>query len=346
MYNNAVKYAKSEELDMTENNDTLNFEGAMENPSGKRRNGGTQRPAKKKSKSGLIVTILFLMVAAFAILKTSGIGAALGISTINLDEPAPETTQASKTEPAVAPKEISNEELTKKQEALQKQQIAQQNKEAMNEKAAKEFEDIEKRKDEIFNNIEKDFKTNAQKENTETASQTNAVVELQVQKDEDSSNWKRRIASLFKNDKDVVFILDADIPSIIANNFRQEAYNQYRIAGTDARISNISFVQPRNHNDFLDIKVTVESLPPTPPHSFEKLYPISNYVKLDFFDDAIVKTSRNKQETLVEGDFIFPYMQIKKIGQLENGRIFAEIIITQDGFGGNNFVYRYERDMQ
>lgn len=330
---------------MTENNDTLNFEGAMENPSGKR-GGGNTRPAKKKSKSGLIVTILFLMVAAFAILKTSGIGAALGISTVNLDEPAPTTTQAAPAEPVATPKEKSNEELTKKQEAIQKQQMAQQNKDAMNEKATKEFEDIEKRKDEIFNNIEKEFKANAQKENVEAAPQANVAAETQVQKDEDSSNWKRRIASLFKNDTDVVFILDADIPSIIANNFRQEAYNQYRIAGTDARISNISFVQPRNHNDFLDIKVTVESLPPTPPHSFEKLYPISNYVKLDFFDDAVVKTTRNKQETLVEGDFIFPYMQIKKIGQLENGRIFSEIIITQEGFGGSNFVYRYEKDAE
>ena len=135
-------------------------------------------------------------------------------------------------------------------------------------------------------------------------------------------------------------ILDAEVPSVIANNFKQEAQNQYRIAGTDAKISNISFTIPKNKSDFLSIKFIVESIGTPVTYRIEKFYPFSKYAKLNFFDDAVVKTVKGEEIIVVEGENLYPYIKIKKIGKDAQG-IFAILEINQSKFNAESFIYEY-----
>ena len=118
---------------------------------------------------------------------------------------------------------------------------------------------LDTQKDQIIANVQKEIKNVATDKTDKNVGQ-------------DELSWKRRTASFFNNEGQMQFILDAEVPSVIANNFKQEAQNQYRIAGTDAKISNISFAVPENRSDFLSIKFIIESIDTQVTYRIEKFY--------------------------------------------------------------------------
>lgn len=186
---------------------------------------------------------------------------------------------------------------------------------------------LDTQKDQIIANVQKEIKNVATDKTDKNVGQ-------------DELSWKRRTASFFNNEGQMQFILDAEVPSVIANNFKQEAQNQYRIAGTDAKISNISFAVPENRSDFLSIKFIIESIDTPVTYRIEKFYPFSKYAKLKFFDDAVIKTVNGDEIIIVEGDNIYPYIKLLQIGKDEQGT-FAILEVNQSKFNAESFIYEY-----
>ena len=186
---------------------------------------------------------------------------------------------------------------------------------------------LDTQKDQIIANVQKEIKNVATDKTDKNVGQ-------------DELSWKRRTASFFNNEGQMQFILDAEVPSVIANNFKQEAQNQYRIAGTDAKISNISFAAPENRSDFLSIKFIIESIDTPVTYRIEKFYPFSKYAKLKFFDDAVIKTVNGDEIIIVEGDNIYPYIKLLQIGKDEQGT-FAILEVNQSKFNAESFIYEY-----
>lgn len=186
---------------------------------------------------------------------------------------------------------------------------------------------LDTQKDQIIANVQKEIKNVAVDKTDKNVGQ-------------DELSWKRRTASFFNNEGQMQFILDAEVPSVIANNFKQEAQNQYRIAGTDAKISNISFAVPENRSDFLSIKFIIESIDTPVTYRIEKFYPFSKYAKLKFFDDAVIKTVNGDEIIIVEGDNIYPYIKLLQIGKDEQGT-FAILEVNQSKFNAESFIYEY-----
>lgn len=186
---------------------------------------------------------------------------------------------------------------------------------------------LDTQKDQIIANVQKEIKNVATDKTDKNIGQ-------------DELSWKRRTASFFNNEGQMQFILDAEVPSVIANNFKQEAQNQYRIAGTDAKISNISFAVPENRSDFLSIKFIIESIDTPVTYRIEKFYPFSKYAKLKFFDDAVIKTVNGDEIIIVEGDNIYPYIKLLQIGKDEQGT-FAILEVNQSKFNAESFIYEY-----
>lgn len=186
---------------------------------------------------------------------------------------------------------------------------------------------LDTQKDQIIANVQKEIKNVATDKTDKNLGQ-------------DELSWKRRTASFFNNEGQMQFILDAEVPSVIANNFKQEAQNQYRIAGTDAKISNISFAVPENRSDFLSIKFIIESIDTPVTYRIEKFYPFSKYAKLKFFDDAVIKTVNGDEIIIVEGDNIYPYIKLLQIGKDEQGT-FAILEVNQSKFNAESFIYEY-----
>lgn len=186
---------------------------------------------------------------------------------------------------------------------------------------------LDTQKDQIIANVQKEIKNVAVDKTDKNVGQ-------------DELSWKRRTASFFNNEGQMQFILDAEVPSVIANNFKQEAQNQYRIAGTDAKISNISFAIPENRSDFLSIKFIIESIDTPVTYRIEKFYPFSKYAKLKFFDDAVIKTVNGDEIIIVEGENIYPYIKLLRIGKDEQGT-FAILEVNQTKFNAESFIYEY-----
>lgn len=186
---------------------------------------------------------------------------------------------------------------------------------------------LDTQKDQIIANVQKEIKNVATDKTDKNVGQ-------------DELSWKRRTASFFNNEGQMQFILDAEVPSVIANNFKQEAQNQYRIAGTDAKISNISFAVPENRSDFLSIKFIIESIDTPVTYRIEKFYPFSKYAKLKFFDDAVIKIVNGDEIIIVEGDNIYPYIKLLQIGKDEQGT-FAILEVNQSKFNAESFIYEY-----
>ena len=186
---------------------------------------------------------------------------------------------------------------------------------------------LDTQKDQIIANVQKEIKNVAVDKTDKNVGQ-------------DELSWKRRTASFFNNEGQMQFILDAEVPSVIANNFKQEAQNQYRIAGTDAKISNISFAIPENRSDFLSIKFIIESIDTPVTYRIEKFYPFSKYAKLKFFDDAVIKTVNGDEIIIVEGENIYPYIKLLRIGKDEQGT-FATLEVNQTKFNAESFIYEY-----
>ena len=186
---------------------------------------------------------------------------------------------------------------------------------------------LDTQKDQIIANVQKEIKNVATDKTDKNVGQ-------------DELSWKRRTASFFNNEGQMQFILDAEVPSVIANNFKQEAQNQYRIAGTDAKISNISFAIPENRSDFLSIKFIIESIDTPVTYRIEKFYPFSKYAKLKFFDDAVIKTVNGDEIIIVEGENIYPYIKLLRIGKDEQGT-FATLEVNQTKFNAESFIYEY-----
>lgn len=235
-------------------------------------------------------------------------------------------------------KEQQNVKNKAKQEAIKterekEQKIQQSNDTALN---------IEKNQDKILNKMTSASENNTNGNQVESNKYNQTITNEQSENNSDEEiQWKKRIATLFSNKNEIKFLLDEEKPSIIANKFKQEAYNQYKIAGLDARIQSITFQKPQNNEDFLDINLRIVSTQPESNFFIEYLYPIKDYVELYFFSDAIVKTTKYGENILVEGDNIFPYMKIKKISKIDNNKILVEIDISQKSFGGENFTYEY-----
>ena len=156
-------------------------------------------------------------------------------------------------------------------------------------------------------------------------------------------DWNKRVMKFFINEKDIKFNLieNGDRIAVIMDNFKQEPENQNRITGIDARVSKI-VLTPSQSNDFLDILLEIESIPPTAHYVLQKRYPLLNHIKLNFYDDSIVKTTNAGETILTIGDKILPYMTIKNIGRVSSNKIFTDIEINQSYFGGENFTYHYE----
>ena len=225
-----------------------------------------------------------------------------------------------------------------KQEAIKterekEQKIQQSNDTALN---------IEQNQDKILNKMTSASENNTNEIQVESHKYNQTITNEQSENNSDEEiQWKKRIATLFSNKNEIKFLLDEEKPSIIANKFKQEAYNQYKIAGLDARIESITFQKPQNNEDFFDINLRIVSTQPESNFFIEYLYPVKDYVELYFFSDAIVKTTRYGENILVEGDNIFPYMKIKKISKIDNNKILVEVDISQKSFGGENFTYEY-----
>lgn len=154
--------------------------------------------------------------------------------------------------------------------------------------------------------------------------------------------WKKKTLLLFKNPNDSYFLLDQEIPSLVASNFKQDPNNQNRISGHNAKIASISFIKPERNEDFLEIKLVIESIDGE-KYTITKTFPILKYVDLSFYEDCVIKTSANGDESiLVKGDYIFPYMKIAAIGKRSDGVNIIRLEIYQENFGGPNFIYDYE----
>lgn len=162
---------------------------------------------------------------------------------------------------------------------------------------------------------------------------------------EQQNMWQKRIMNLFYDKSRIGFNLNNSFPVLIANNFQQEINNQNRISGQNAKVKKIVFVEPKDKSHFLDILVEIVS---DDKNQFvvEQYFALNDYIKFKFYDDSIIKKEfGNDDIILVVGDNIFPYMKILNIGSLGNNRVFADIEIKQSSFGGKDFIYHYETEM-
>ena len=286
-------------------------------------------PKKKKKKGGKTLWIVIIAVIAF------GIFAQMKLNSVEENQEQEQKPQQAQQTPQTQEKASSDELPVRKSSTEASETGISKNipedypKNEINDKTSSDGQEaLDKQKEQIVANIQKDMGNNS----------SSASSEKDLSQDELS--WKRRTASFFNNEQEMQFILDAEVPSVIANNFKQEAQNQYRIAGTDAKISNISFTIPKNKSDFLSIKFIVESIGTPVTYRIEKFYPFSKYAKLNFFDDAVVKTVKGEEIIVVEGENLYPYIKIKKIGKDTQG-VFAILEINQSKFNAESFIYEY-----
>lgn len=149
-------------------------------------------------------------------------------------------------------------------------------------------------------------KKQTQQEKAEQEANEMAQIEQRAQ---EKTNWQRRISKFFINDKKIKFNLveNGNKIAIILDNFKQEPENQNRITGVDGRVAKIN-LEPSSNNNFLDIVLQIESIPPTQHYTFTKKYPLLDHLKLKFFDDSIVKTTTAGEKVILSvGDDILPY---------------------------------------
>lgn len=230
-----------------------------------------------------------------------------------------------------------------------------QNQEQAQKQAKKEpTKTIDEVKEKIQNDLEQKYSEPSEiketKNNTENLAlnssqnvkEDNAIENTQMDNEKLESIWKKKILLLFKNPDDFYFLLDQEIPAIVATNFKQERNNQNRIGAHNAKISHILLEKPANKKDFLDIKLLIESIDGE-KYTITKVFPFSKFINLDFFEDCVIKTAKNGDENIfVEGDFIVPYIRIANISKNNMGKPIIKFEIYQENFGGNNFIYEYE----
>lgn len=299
---------------MAKNNiDKIDFSGINEGI-------GATTSKNKKKKNNKTLWIAAIVVIAF------GIFAQMKINSQEQNQEskqAPQTAQKQEQNTSKIPTSKSNTESD-----MSKSIPSDYPKNELTDQNSTDGQDVlDTQKDQIIANVQKDIKNVATDKTDKNVGQ-------------DELSWKRRTASFFNNEGQMQFILDAEVPSVIANNFKQEAQNQYRIAGTDAKISNISFAIPENRSDFLSIKFIIESIDTPVTYRIEKFYPFSKYAKLKFFDDAVIKTVNGDEIIIVEGDNIYPYIKLLQIGKDEQGT-FAILEVNQSKFNAESFIYEY-----
>lgn len=194
----------------------------------------------------------------------------------------------------------------------------------------------------------------SQEEQEKNQKQQNIIQEeademaLIEQRAQEKINWQKRISKFFINDKNVKFNLieNGNKIAIILDNFKQEPENQNKITGVDGRVSKLELA-PNNDGGFLDIILQIESTPPTQPYVLTKKYPLLDHLKLEFYEDSIVKTTSAGDEVILTiGDKILPYITINDLGKTSSGKIFVVLDVEQSHLGSKDFVFRYETNEQ
>lgn len=233
--------------------------------------------------------------------------------------------------------QVQNQEQVQAQEQIDKEptKTIDEVKERIQNDLEKKYSEPEKGKE----NLASTSSQNIEENNTTDSVQ---MSNMQMDNEKLENIWKKKILLLFKNPDDFYFLLDQEIPAIVATNFKQERNNQNRIGAHNAKISHILFEKPVNKKDFLDIKLLIESIDGE-KYTITKVFPFAKFVDLDFFEDCVIKTAKNGDESIfVQGDFIVPYIKIANISKNATGKHIITFEVYQENFGGNNFIYEYE----
>lgn len=278
---------------------------------------------KKKKKNNKIVWIVCGVIVAVVYLMQDGSG-----------EQTPQEQQAKNQTQTESQKLETDSDISQKELELAK--IRQEEKRKQLEKL--EQEEFEKLNSKI-NAFDKEPKNidnvNVKKEVTEQKADNNTIDkerEAKLKEEElknEEIKWQKRVLSSFGDTDKVYFLLDQNKPSIISNNFRQEADNQYIIANSDGIIDAIYFEV--NNSGFLDVVLRIKST----DNKFQliKKYNVLNYAKLHFFSDSVVYENNDEQTIVVENNFIFPYLKIEKVSKEKDGRNYIIFSVYQKGFG-------------
>ena len=186
----------------------------------------------------------------------------------------------------------------------------------------------------------KKLEEQSERDNAELIAKNESIANS-IPADYEELAWKKRLGMLFIDEMGIKFNLreKGNTISVFINNFKQEPENQNRISETDAKIKSILLAPKEVYGEGLDIVISVSSL--DDKLILQKRFGLEKYIDLQFFSDSVIYTTADGFETiLTEGENILPYIKILRLGEDEYGNAFADLEITQDYMGGENFVYR------